>query len=261
MATMLAKHFIQRRDVKAVQYPSGAYAPIREPFTMKDLHDHLNGTYTYGHYMIDQNDNCRLFAFDIDLEQTGAWPEFPTFEDPNTTDADVPLAIHQFDPRASWADRSHPSRDWIKSQMRSISYIISSTVERHLGVQTVTAYSGSKGVHVYALTGVISASEAHEAATLTMELTQRFEPSRGKNFFRSIDQDPYTGFPNFSIEIYPKQASLEGKDLGNLMRLPLGRNLKSADPTFFINQSLTPSTVLAPHQDPVALLEDGMTWK
>ena len=65
------------------------------------------------------------------------------------------------------------------------------------------------------------------------------------------------GYPNFDLEVYPKQDSLADKDLGNLLRLPLGRNLKNpADPTFFLDLT-TPPGVMVPHGNPVQLLETG----
>ena len=62
---------------------------------------------------------------------------------------------------------------------------------------------------------------------------------------------------NLTVEIFPKQASMKDKDLGNMVRLPLGRNKKNPkDPCFFIDQTLA-CTELKPHPDPVHLLESG----
>ncbi len=64
---------------------------------------------------------------------------------------------------------------------------------------------------------------------------------------------------NFTIEVYPKQASLEGKTLGNLLRLPLGRNCKSADPTFFLDLT-SPLAEMRP-VDPEYALTTTNPWK
>jgi hypothetical protein len=40
------------------------------------------------------------------------------------------------------------------------------------------------------------------------------------------------------------------------MRLPLGKNHKSSDPTFFLDMT-TPLGQMTPHQNPTALLESG----
>jgi hypothetical protein len=59
--------------------------------------------------------------------------------------------------------------------------------------------------------------------------------------------------------VYPKQASLAGKDLGNLLRLPLGRNNKSKDPTFFMDMT-APLAEMRP-VDPEWALTTTSPWK
>jgi hypothetical protein len=90
---------------------------------------------------------------------------------------------------------------------------------------------------------------------------KEFAPIRGDNFYKHTDQSPTTGFPLFTIEIYPKQDSIDNKNLGNLMRLPLGRNQKSPDPTFFVDLS-APIEELRPHRNPVEVLTAGYSpWQ
>lgn len=281
MATLIAKKFIQRRDAKAIQYSHGGYTPVvddndrRLPWMMEDLHAHLNRERTYGHYMIDADNKCKLFAFDIDLEKnspptprrpngfTGQWCELPnvsTLPDDITNEQyEALVKVHEFDAREAWLDRAHPSRSWTKMQLRMLAERISRTVAEEFDLPVATAYSGAKGLHVYAFTGTVDAAEAREAAELTLQLVGGIELSSGTNFFRSTDQSPLRGYPNMSIEMFPKQANLDGKDLGNLMRLPLGRNQKTMDPTFFVDQR-APLNQLVPHPDPVALLNSGRPW-
>lgn len=283
MATLIAKRFIQRRDAKAIQYSHGGYTPVtdgdeenpkRLPWMMDDIRAHLARERTYGHYLIDQDNMTKLFAFDIDLEPNreakgnipahqGYWCQLPTVEElpENCTDEQWASLVktHPFDAREAWLDRAHPSRDWTKMQLRTMVERISRVVSEEFGLPTVSAYSGAKGVHVYAFTGTIDAAQAREAAELTLQLVGGIELARGKNFFRTTDQSPLRGFPNLSIEVFPKQANLDGKDLGNLMRLPLGRNQKTMDPTFFIDQR-APMTHLVPHPDPLELLRSGRPW-
>lgn len=284
MAELIAKKFIQRRDVKASQSASGAYYPVtngdkdnplRLPFTMSDLRAHLAREKTFGHYLLDTEDKCKLFAFDIDLNENrpanpaepngfiGQWCEIPTVDqlpDGITEEQyQAMIQVHEFDAREAWGIRSHPSRTWTKTQLRMLVEKLSSTIKEEFDLPVVSAYSGGKGVHVYGFTGPVPAVEARQCAELVLQLAGGFELKRGKNFFQTIDQSPVTGFPNISIEIFPKQTSISDKDLGNLMRLPLGRNMKSNDPTFFIDQRL-PLSQIAPHPDPIALLESGNPW-
>lgn len=294
LAKLLAKRFIQRPDTKAIQldrnggglsvgdwFPDTRIDPVKRPnsphlprgFNMPHLLAHLNGERTYGHYLLDDDDNCKLFAFDIDLEKAGTW-----VQQPNWTEAD-PFTTAQAEEewfqnncvkhvvagtgvpnmRDLWMDRSRaaaPARTWMKFQMKQLAHMVASKVVE-LDIPCAVAYSGSKGVHVYGFTGVLPAQEVREAAMLVLDMIDEFEPMRGKNFFQHKNDDPIHGFKNFSIEVFPKQGSLEGKSLGNLMRLPLGKNWKNPkDPTFFVDMT-TSLADFKPHSDPVKLLEGG----
>jgi hypothetical protein len=248
---LLAQKFIARPDVKAIQHSNGSWSPHtvdgkkdseRIPWRREDLNRHLSGAQTFGHYMLSTDSKCKLFAFDVDLEQNrppehqmafqGYWPD----EDGN---------LHEFNPREAWLDRAHPSRNWSKYQLKMMASILMKAISEELEIPCAAAYSGGKGIHVYGFTGLIDASGAREGAHIVLDAIGEFSASRGDNFYKWNDRDPVTGYPNLSIELFPKQNSLEGKDLGNLMRLPLGRNLKSVDPTFFIDMR-TPMSVMGP---------------
>lgn len=264
LAVLFAKRLIQRRDVKAVQFSNGAWSPDRAlehighhgpfGFEMGHLYAHLEGKATYGHYLLDNDSNCRMFAFDVDLKKTGFYddmsPEGQVFALGDPADrADQSL-------RNAWLDRAHPARPWLKMQMNHIARKLAASIQNELGIPCAAAYSGGKGVHVYGFTGPMPAAQVRAAATYLLESTDDWELERGQHQYRHKLQDPSLGYPNFSIEVFPKQDSLDGKDLGNLMRLPLGRNLKSQDPTFFLDFK-TPIGVMAPHSNPVQLLEEG----
>lgn len=271
LASLIANRFIQRTDVKAVQMKSGAYMPdvslefpaAHEPLGWRGRHvlAHLEGKQSYGHYLLDQENNTKLFAFDIDLEKTGVWYEMPKWDgiDPNITDEDFEklTKVHPCNPREVWADRAATqARDWYKWQMSQLAHKFCGIIRRELGLPCAAAYSGSKGIHVYAFTGTIPAQEAREGALLVLEMLDEFEPLRGENFFRH-KHGGVMGFPSFSVEIFPKQTTVKNEDgYGNLMRLPLGRNLKSTDPTFFLDLT-SPVAKLKPHADPVRLLTTG----
>jgi hypothetical protein len=245
LCNLFARLFIQRKDVKAVQLSNGQYSPHtntgkhdgeRLPWTRQDLQDHIGAQRTFGHYLLDSDSNVKLFSFDVDLEKNG--PNFTgRWEDSEGN-------WHEFDARESWKDRAHPSRPFVKLQFKDLATRLLGAIHNELDIPCAAAYTGNKGIHVYGFTGTISAHEAREAAHIVMDSVGGFQPTRGSNFFQS------SIYPNFSIEIFPKQDSLDGKDLGNLMRLPLGRNLKNpSDPTFFIDMA-SPMGVMQP-VDPI----------
>ena len=252
LENLIAKRFISRKDVKAVQTSDGNYRPVNSPWGRSDLADHLAGTTTLGHYMLAKDDTCKLIAFDVDIEQrtdknpvgwlpTGA--DFTDFVEDN--------------PRDAWTDRKNAfGRAWLKLELRSCAHLLVQSVEKLLGVPVAAAYSGSKGIHVYAFTGSVSGSDARDGAEIVLESLPQFELFRGNNFFRISDPRPGELFSNLSIEIYPKQSAVESKDgYGNLMRLPLGRNKKSKDPTFFMDMT-SPMGQMVP-LDPMIALSDG----
>lgn len=258
LAEQIAKRFIQRRDVKAQQGSGGIYYPVRTkegqelPWQLADILNHLNGSHTFGHYLLDQSDQTKLFAFDLDLNKTGSW-----WSEDGLTKTD-------FNPRADFQDRAHPGRNYLKQQMRVFSNELARAItELFPGMPTAMAFTGAKGMHVYGFTGSVPAADAREAANLVLEHMGCWEPSRGKAFFRRVQGGPddWNASDNFTLEVFPKQDSLDGKDgLGNLMRLPMGRNLKAPNnPCFFIDAT-QPYGVLAPHPDPIRLLRDGDPW-
>lgn len=258
LAALIAKKFIARRDVKAQQNNRGFYTPVvvdrnvdepeRIPWQMADIEAHIAGTKTFGHYLVDQDDNCKLFAFDIDLNKTVndqqgniLWQGSYPFPESYGDSSDFKGEIRKFNPRSAWLNRSHEARPWMKYQFHMVAHMLCATIEKELDIPCAVAYSGAKGIHVYGFTGLIPAADAREGAQIVLDaLALRGNPVellKGKHFFKFSNPDPIEGFPNLSIEVFPKQDTLDGKDLGNLMRLPLGRNLKSEDPTFFVDMA------------------------
>lgn len=269
LAKLLGQLFIARPETKAIQNQAGEYRPLRgEKFTKQDLLDHLTGTKTYGHYMIDDKDQVKLFCFDIDLEQTGKLPisksglgAYSMFTDTN--------------PREDWMKRKPGAgRDFIKLKLRMLAGQLMSAINA-LDIQTAAAYSGSKGVHVYGfLGGRRSAKFAREGAAIVLDTLKdknlgHWELSRGKNFYAydvskyddgARVNDPNENYSQFSLEVYPKQDSLDGKDLGNLLRLPLGINRKSPKDRGFFLDVRTALTEFVP-RDPIEALTVSNQWQ
>lgn len=267
LAQAIAKRFIQRKDVKAIQVGDGGYRPVREPWKMGDLRAHVAGEQTFGHYTCDTEGLTKLIVFDCDLDEVGNWVERPTNERLAEITSDTEfmdsLVVHQALPRKDWHNRRHPGRPWFKYQMRVIADTLTSSIQNNYGMDCVTAYSGNKGVHVYAFfPEPVEARVARKVSLLILEGAGKlispdhgFERFKGENFFKHAETDPYYNLRNFTVEVFPKQD--EVKDLGNLVRLPTGKNLKNpADPCFFVDQRLA-QTELKPHPFPAHLLQSG----
>lgn len=285
LAKLFASRFIQRPDIKAVQlernagnlkqgdwFPDSKIDPVKRPnsphlphgFNMDHLLAHIAGERTYGHYMLNPDNKCKLFAFDIDLIDK---PEGNYVVDPENVDSDAMdevsyieniTVVESVNPRELWHNRRQTeARQWYKYQLKHTAHILAAKV-RELDIDCAVAYSGSKGVHVYGFTGSLPASEVREAALLVLDMVDEFELSKGQHFWRHKNMDPVMGFgSNIEIELFPKQDRLDGKSHGNLMRLPLGKNWKSPkDPTFFLDMT-APLGSFTPHPDPIKLLQGG----
>ena len=264
LAKLLGKHFIARPDTKAVQNAQGEYRPLRgEPFTLGDLVSHMQGRHTYGHYMINEADQCKLFCFDLDL--------LP-HDDPTKKKPGEPHQLRRLpamrngrgqyfgwsdgDPREVWGSRKQgAARDFMKVMLQTAAGLLAHRITSLLEIPTLASYSGSKGCHVYGFLGKTSSQLAREAAHIvlnsfkeTQDVTGYWELTRGNNFYsyrfpgmtdkgHPAQDDPFLNWEQMSLEVYPKQDSLSGKDLGNLLRLPLGVNRKSPhrDPAFFLS--------------------------
>lgn len=257
IANAFASKFIARTDVKAEQQKDGKWhvhttdgkrESPRIGWRREDLNAHIEGKRTFGHYLLSQENKCKLFAFDVDLEKAGRLPANPW-----PTENEVEDFIDVNDLRAAWLNRAHPARNYMKLQFKEIAHKLLVVISKDLGLPCAAAYSGGKGIHVYAFTGLIDANEAREGSQIVLDSLGNFEPIRGENFVR------HTDYPNLSIELFPKQNSLEGKDLGNLMRLPLGKNLKAPqEPTFFIDM-IGPLAQMQP-VDPITALTMETPW-
>jgi hypothetical protein len=260
ISDLIAQRFISRTDVKAQQHPGGAYTPVRERWTRQDIISHLAGDKTFGHYVIGADDTVKVITFDIDLTKTGILPA--SYD----SDGLVPTSWYEeSDLRGTWKDRKKrwdegKNRQFLKVSLRTLADKLARATHELLGIDVAVAYSGNKGLHVYGFTGKISAADAREGALLVVE-DLGLTPSKGEIEFRHPSEDPFDGYGNLTVEVYPKQDSLQGKDLGNLVRLPLGRNQRSSDPAFFVDLTLAATDLRA--LDPVYALTEGSRnpWK
>lgn len=262
LVRLLGSKFIQRRDVKAFQQDDGAWYPDRTPFTMQDFEAHLAGTRTLGHYMLDPEGNCKLFAFDLDLVKhnrecpggtcTGCDVTFPNLvpdgqDNPQATDfpfVGIPREMYKADNAAL---RS------LKIQLRCMAEGLAYRVSQH-GIPVAIATSGHKGLHVYGFTGCVPAEVAKSVAIGVLEDFGCFEPFKGQNFWRHK-----SSYHVLDIEVFPKQDNLNGKDLGNLMKLPLGVHRVTKNRSTFLSTSSSYDRFIT--MDPERVLSGDYPWE
>jgi hypothetical protein len=228
------------------------------PWDAEAIEAHISGRRTYGHYLLDTDSSCKLFAFDIDLDQTGRLPtmRLPMPAGPGNQETEDYYADAWYrsftdcNPREAWLDRAHPARPYIKAAMRTIAHIIQREIDK-IGMPSAVAYTGAKGIHVYGFTGRMDATTVRAGCKIVLD-SLPVKPVRGELFYKWADPSKYEELQLFTIEVFPKQDKIQDGGFGNLMRLPLGVNLKSQDPTFFVDTS-RPFGELT-ETDPLALL-------
>lgn len=303
LGAQIAKTFVARRDVKAVQSRSGAWRPVttdgstdseRLPWKMGDFRSHVDGTATFGHYVVSKENTAKVFCFDIDLEEKigqtddgkpirPSWSVIvPGSENVLDRRGDARSLWKPLDPwkwceecGKGWYPNTQPARcevgpglklhtHWIgvganpdtlalTALLQETAWRLAERVRSLLDVPVAVSFSGSKGLHVYGLVGEEPSEDVRAAANYVIGSFERYTPSRGSNFFR----DTTDGFDPISIEVFPKQDRLDGKDLGNLIRLPLGINRKSGLGGFFLQPG--PYGYLK-ELDPMTAMTKGNPW-
>lgn len=265
LVRLFAEKIIARPDIKAVQNTDGSYMPTRgQGFDGASIRAHLAGEATYGHYLLNTDDTTKLFCFDVDLRGSKKQPDGTEIPDGHLPTlglepGEVAAAFQPGNPRVVWANRKDPRRNYLKYSMRVCGHLLAERIWSELGIPVAVAYSGSKGIHVYGFTGRVPAADAREGAQIVLDSMKIFKLERGDSLYGLANEEVENPFANFTIEVYPKQSSLKDKDLGNLLRLPLGKNTKSKDPTFFVDMT-SALTELKP-VDPEWALTTTSPWK
>lgn len=269
LTNLIVSRMIARKDAKAIQRFNGdgevIYTPVRTgpkdakvdvPWSREDFEAHLAGDKTFGHYLVNTDNECKIVCFDIDLRKEGYLPQ--VHDTANGVPPDNFVKVD--DLRGAWHNRREVGRTFMKSQFRLAAHQLSRIVQENLGSEydVCVAYSGNKGVHVYVLLPEARDAEmARQMGVMVMDASGCWVPNTESSeiFFRHDNQDPSEGMPNLSIEVFPKQGNVNGGGYGNLVRLPLGKNLKHTDPTFFIDMT-APLVDLKP-LDPIRALTPG----
>lgn len=229
VATELARRFISRRDVKAVQQADGSYRPDRSPWKMSALCAHLRGEVSLGHYLVDAEGQTKLVAFDLDLEKEGSYQG---------------EAIR---PREVWDAAPTEAKQALARELRCLAEGLACHLVRGAEIPVAIAHSGGKGLHVYGFTGPLPAADARAIAITLLEGLRHYRRVRGDAFWKHE-----WAYPNVGIEVFPKQDQVrQGDGLGNLMRLPLGIHRRTGRPGFFLRAGCWKA------EDPLTALANG----
>jgi hypothetical protein len=191
------------------------------PWTMIDFKTHLSGQRSYGHYMLDENNNTKLFAYDLDIMQPTQANGF-TWRTPEG---------ELYNPREVWVtqDTEHPMYLRLRRQLRTMAQALCTALNEMFGddVRVAVCDTGGKGLHVYGFYGLMPASVARQVSVGMLEEIGGFTPRRGDNFFFYDNPENPDALDCIEVEVFPKQDELTDGGLGNLMALPCGKNVKT----------------------------------
>jgi len=226
LARLIGHRLIARKDVKALQTPDKGYQRRKRGFTMKNMDEHIEGTRSWGHYLLDTDSTTKIFAFDIDVDK-----EYRH------------IVTNESDPQFE--------RIWFLLQTMADGLGARShriTTESGVDCTTVLSYGGGKGLHVIGIfKDPLPASASRSLAEAILGSFNCFELVRGDIFWKHTDH-----YPELTIEVFPKQTEVSPGSYGNLMRLPLGINAKTGRDAFFVR----PGKILTP-DDPIYTLREG----
>lgn len=261
LVRLLGHNFVQRKDVKAWQRDNGEWFPDETPMTMADFEAHFDGSKTMGHYMVDMENQCKLFAFDIDIVgcaeafQGPCDGKYAGCTEQGSHKHGWLVEGEEIWLRDEWLKPDSPYREHLGVQLRCLAEGLALRIDRVHHIPVAICNSGGKGLHVYGFTGSFPAEYCIQLAHEILESFGCFEPTRGVNFFRhSMGQ-----YKAIEIEVFPKQASMDGKRLGNLMALPLGINRKTGRHKDFITCKAGYDTLAL--MDPIRALEGDLPWE
>lgn len=235
----IGTHFIARKDAYATESKGGEWFLARErgdkgnydgpPIPMKTdlLLRHLAGDVTVGHYLVDpKTDTAKVLAFDIDLGKSGYYMPF------TNRALDLEL-VHQQPLRSIWNQRGrekHEGFQFLESLLSGVAEQVYAACVDRLKSPVLVADSGGKGVHVYVLPGQRSADQLREVGCKLLDGLGWY-PTKANNFwtapgFETTDENDRPAY-QVTIEVFPKQSSVDSDGFGNLMRLPCGVHAKT----------------------------------
>lgn len=194
----LLAQFSARQDVFAEQHDDGSWEPVRRELTEDDLAAHLDGSRTFGLYLLDTDSRARCAVLDIDV------------------------------PKA-WLEDGRYDQDAKRQQFEAAGRL-SDTCKLLFRADPLIEASGRKGLHLWMCFAgpPIDAMLARLAAERLLAETG-FTRHRGIAW--KCDR-----FPAAHIECFPKQDRLTTGGFGNLVKLPLGVHRVTGRRSIFLDR-------------------------
>lgn len=265
----LSTRFFQRRDVIAV-FADGHWQPRERPLKGSDLLRHLRGEVALGTYLLDRENRCRFYTIDLDLDKpdpakgitfSSYRGDIDALSDMLRRPVGAPIDLEwvECDPRAEWKDLNSPLRPWLVTTMRMLAEGIAHRIHRMQKFPVAVVSSGGKGMHVHVYCGTRPASEARALANKS--LSSWIDPETGDNLFKKQGSFQWKHtlemYAPITMEVFPKQDTINETGFGNLVRLPLGTHPTTKQRSYFIDLATDPVRHPAAELDPLIALTEG----
>jgi len=233
-ASLLGQLFISRRDAKAIYRPDHKnvwhWTSVPEKYTMGDFAEHLTGQHCLGTYLLAPDSTVSFLAFDLDLakhskywkcydiEQILALEEQQYGFDLDVAEGDLESSLH--------VPTAEPHR-WARIVLLETVRLIERAVKKQWGMNSLTVITGG-GAHV--LVPFAEPQLAADARNAGIGLLKEIGARKRNDMFFD-----FGGLNELTIEVFPKQDTLDGKSLGNLIRLPFGWHHEAGIRTYSID--------------------------
>lgn len=233
-AGLMGKLFINRRDRKASYRQdfrgNWHWTALNTPFKMGDFVTHLTRMGCLGAYLLNTDNTVKFMAFDIDAKKTSKYWLCYDIDQINALEErgygfDLDLQFGLFE--AALHDPSLDAHRWVRIiLLEAIRHICKAV--RELDLTPLTVITGG-GAHVLVpFPEPVAAADARLVGNhLVSELPTVCRLD--KMFWN------YGPLGELTIEVFPKQDTLVGKDYGNLIRLPYGWHHEASIRTYSID--------------------------
>jgi hypothetical protein len=224
----IARKFIVRPDVLAEQCIKDGdvlWVPRKVPWTRSLMASHLRGEKVLGHCPVSLEYTCRVLTFDIQYMNFGLLPSLP-MDDERSLDFST---WKESNPQEEWKNHKSPIAPWMTYNFRACASYLYNILKSEFNLESTVAYNG-KGLEVYGFFPKLTSTQtARQIGLTTLEASGGLWEEKDALYISKL-QHPLKGTMDLTISILPEGAN-------DIIRVPLGKNLESPDPCFFVDMT------------------------
>jgi hypothetical protein len=183
------------------------YKPIKRAMNYLDMENHTNFKKTYGMYLITINEGCNCFVIDLDYSENRLLSLIDKYKNERKAEKMIFNKI----------------KEDAKKQYDII---------KKMDLEVFIEFSGSKGYHIWGFFEEEIPLEFVKMLEEKMIIIRDPLVVDEKSLKKDSTGKDYT---DEKYEFYPKQESMEELKLGSIIKIPLGKHIKTDMPCFFVD--------------------------